>query len=273
MKQLLNFYINSSIHVALSASALALVTLLEFGLPCNTVTVVFIFFATVTGYNFVKYCGIAKWHFRSLTTNLKVIQAFSAVCFLVLLYFAWQLHKKVLLLCAVFGVITFLYAMPLFSKHSNIDNLRQVSGLKIYIIALVWSGVTVVLPLINDNYNLDYDVTLTVLQRFIYVIVLMIPFEIRDLKFDNLKLGTLPQKIGVKHTKQLGVFLLIVFFFLEFFKDAIEGTQVIPLFLITVITGVFVVFSKVNQSKYYASFWVESLPLVWLIFLLSLNGN
>ena len=32
--------------------------------------------------------------------------------------------------------------------------LRSISGLKIYIIAIVWSGVTVFLPLINDEFEI-----------------------------------------------------------------------------------------------------------------------
>lgn len=267
LSKLFNFYINSSIHVAFSVCALAYITLIEFNLNNDKNVLCFIFFATITGYNFVKYYGIAKWHFRSLTTNLKVIQLFSAVCFLVLLYFMSQLHTDALIVCAAFGVITFLYAIPLFSKYFTLENLRQVNGLKIYIIALVWSGVTVVLPLVNDTYSLDYDVAITILQRFVYVLVLMIPFEIRDLHYDNPQLGTLPQKIGVKKTKQLGILLLFVFFMLEFLKDTTDSIQILVVFLITVITGLFVLFSKENQPKYYASFWVESLPLLWLMFL------
>ena len=46
----------------------------------------------------------------------------------------------------------------------------------------------------------------------------MLPFEIRDMQYDSLKLSTIPQRIGVMKTKIIGVFMLL-FFLLEFFKD------------------------------------------------------
>ena len=86
LKQVFNFYINSSIHVALAVYAFTWVTLLQFGLNYNANVLYFVFFATITGYNFVKYFGIAKFHHRGLTNTLKIIQAFSFICFLLLCY-------------------------------------------------------------------------------------------------------------------------------------------------------------------------------------------
>ena len=37
-------------------------------------------------------------------------------------------------------------------------NLRAISGLKIYVIAFVWMAVTVIIPLLNEDYSLDNDV-------------------------------------------------------------------------------------------------------------------
>lgn len=265
MKRIFDFYINSSIHVALAAYALAWVTLKEFNLNYDEATLYVVFWGTITGYNFVKYYGITKWYFRRLTTYLKIIQVFFVICFLLLFYYVVQLNTDSLLILAVSGSVTFLYAIPLLSKYSKLENLRQINGLKIYIIALVWTCVTVMLPLVNANCNLDYNVFIVAVQRFIYIIVLMIPFEIRDLELDNSQLGTLPQKIGSKVAKLLGIVLVVFFFLTEFLKVSIRPDQVFIVFTISLITILFVVFSKVKQSKYYASFWVESLPIVWLL--------
>ncbi|WP_240475130.1 hypothetical protein [Neotamlana sedimentorum] len=172
-----------------------------------------------------------------------------------------------------FGVVTFLYAIPFLPKHIFVDskqNLRSISGLKIYLIALIWSGVTVVLPLIEADYTLNADVVLSVIQRFIFIVVLMLPFEIRDLRYDSLKLSTVPQKIGVKTTKLMGVFLLFVFFLIEFFKDEATHLKLLTLALVCFLTGGFVVGSKIYQGKYYSAFWVEAIPVYWLIILLIL---
>ena len=271
IKQLFDFYLYSSIHVALAVYALSWVTLLHFNVSNDNNVLFFIFFATITGYNFVKYFGIAKFHHRSLTSALKVIQVFSFICFLLLCYYALQLQLKTLLTIIVFGIITFLYAIPFLPKKFYLDsqqNLRDVSGLKVYVIALVWTGVTVFLPIINDNINLNSDVFITAFQRFIFVIVLMLPFEIRDLKFDSLKLATIPQKIGVRNTKIMGSVLLLVMFFCEFFKYELSKERILKTLSIIVITFCFLFFANKKRNRYYSSFWVESIPIIWLLIIL-----
>ena len=99
----------------------------------------------------------------------------------------------------------------------------------------------------------------------VFVVILMLPFEIRDLQYDSLKLATIPQQIGIKNTKLIGVFIGIVFFFLEFFKDKLEAEQILITLIITVVALLFLVFSKAKQGTYYCSFWVEGIPIVWLL--------
>jgi len=273
-KKLLNFYINSSIHVALSVYSLSWLTLIEFDVSYDENVLCFVFYATITGYNFVKYFGIAKFHHRSLTNWLKSIQLFSFLCFLLMCYYGFQLDRITIFYIVLFGIVTFLYAIPFLPKRLFLDrqhNLRSIGGLKIYLIGLVWSGVTVFLPLINNDYLLDADVIITGIQRYVFIIVLMLPFEIRDLRYDSLKLSTVPQTIGVKQTKVIGVMLLVVFFFLELFKDEITFSGVLILLIISIITLLLLVFSKIEQGKYYSAFWVEGLPILWLILLLLFN--
>ena len=145
------------------------------------------------------------------------------------------------------------------------DALALQTWSKVYVIALVWAGVTVFLPLINDDFNINVDVYITAFQRFVFVVVLMLPFEIRDLKFDNLKLATIPQKIGVKYTKGIGLVLLIFFFFAEFFKNELTHGNISKTLLIALITFCFLVFSNKKRNRYYSSFWVESIPIFWLL--------
>ena len=135
----------------------------------------------------------------------------------------------------------------------------------------MWSGVTVFLPILSNELSISADVLITGVQRFIFVILLMLPFEIRDLKFDNLKLSTIPQKIGVKQTKIIGAALVLTIFLLEFFKDGITINGILVLLVVLVIALLFLLYSKIDQNKYYSSFWVEGLPILWLILLLAFN--
>lgn len=271
LKQLFDFYINASIHVASSVLALTWVSFIRLEIPCDFSVLLFNFFATITGYNFVKYFGLAKFHHRSLTNWLKAVQLFSFICFFALVYFAFKLEAVTWCYILVLATITFLYAIPFLPRNIFVDskqNLREIGGLKIYIIALVWSVATVLLPVVENGVLFSADVFIMMLQRFVFVLVLMLPFEIRDLSYDSLKLSTLPQRIGVYKTKAIGVCLLGVFFFLEFFKDTMNYNAVFILAVVVFITMLFIVFSKENQRKYYSSFWVEGLPILWLALLL-----
>ena len=271
LKQLLDFYINSSIHVALAVYALSWITLKKLNINGDATILYFNFFATITGYNFVKYFGIAKWHHRSLANWLKVIQVFSLVCFGLMCYYSLQLQNNSLLLIAGFGMVTFLYAIPFLPKKWYLDtqqNLRDISGLKVYVIALVWSGVTVVLPLLDSNGVFNQDAIITICQNFILVIALMLPFEIRDLSYDSLKLATIPQKIGIKRTKLLGFTFVLIFYFSEFFKDSISVLGLLLQGVISVSLCLFIYFANQKRNTYYTSFWVEALPIFWMLFML-----
>ena len=274
LKQILNFYINSSIHVALAVFSLSYITLLEFNISYDKPVLYFIFYASITGYNFVKYFEVTKFHHRSLSTWLKLIQIFSLLCFVLMCYYSFRLEKTTMFYIAVFAVLTFLYTIPFIPKRKFLNkqsNLRNIGGLKVFLIALVWVGVTVFIPLLNNHFSIDRMVVIVSVQRFLLVIMLMLPFEIRDLQFDSLKLYTIPQNLGVKRTKILGIFLGLLMFVLEFLKREMTINQIIVLLTILVLTVLLIWFSREKQGRYYAAFWVEGIPVLWLLLMLFIN--
>lgn len=265
-KRLFDFYIDSSIHVSLAVVSLTCISIIELGLPYNKELTGFVFFATITGYNFVKYFGIAKFHHRQLAKWLKVIQILSFVCFLTMCFYAFRLEYNTLVFIAILGLFTFLYAIPFLPNKSL--SLRKVSRLKVYVIAFVWAGVTVLIPAINIDSPITADLIIVFLQRFLFVLILILPFEIRDLKYDDTKLETIPQKLGIRNTQFLGWMLLLVFVGLDFLRTNITPEMHYARMLIATITAFFLLFSREDQSPYYCSFWVESIPIIWLLLLL-----
>ncbi|MGY0391783.1 hypothetical protein ACW5R3_04355 [Bizionia sp. KMM 8389] len=271
MKQVFDFYLDCSVHVALAVFSLSWMTLIEYDIPFDAPVLFFIFFASITGYNFVKFFGLAKFHHRRLSIWLKRIQVVSLVSFLLMGYFAYELQAKTLMLLAGFGLVTFLYAIPFLPKKMFVDqqqNLRNISGVKVYVIALVWAGVTVFIPLLNNNHLLEVTVIWAFIQRFILVLALMLPFEIRDMQFDSIKLGTIPQKIGVVNTKIMGVVLAVLFLALEFLLPCSGSIKLITQLLITLLLIASIVMATKEQGKYYSGFWVESIPVFWLLLVL-----
>src|SRR5690606_34927925 len=110
-------------------------------------------------------------------------------------------------------------------------------------------------------------------QRFVLVLLLMIPFEIRDLEYDDPELKTLPQRYGYVNTKIMGGFGALLFFFLTFLKPEVsyldfigKGAMFLAIFLVIYLT-------KKKQSRYFSSFWVEALPIFWWGFIWVLDTN
>src|SRR5680860_1607723 len=185
-KKIFKFYINASFHVALAIVCLSDITIQNFDVPRNYKLLLFIFLATITGYNFAKYAGIAKLHHLSLAKNLRQIQILSFIAFTGLVFLTFFQSVSVLLFSTILGLFTLLYALPLFGNNTN---LRGLTGLKIFVIAFVWAGVTVLLPLADHINVWKWDVFVVFLQRFFLVLALILPFEIRDLRFDLAQLG------------------------------------------------------------------------------------
>jgi len=258
-KQLFYIYIHGSLHVALAVLALVLMTNHMFHNPFDAPMAGFAFFGTVFGYNFIKYEALFRTH-KPVGVVTKIIAAISILAF-VATGICFLLLERVTQLTAIgFFGLTVLYAVP-FGKRGN---LRNLSGIKIYIVAFCWAGITLLLPLVEAGLPLITDVFLKFAQRFLLVIILILIFEIIDLKTDDQNLQTVPQKIGVKNTKLMNLLLLLVFYGLELLKNTVDPNQLIVNIFLVIMVGLFTVFADPERPKYYTLFWVEAVPVFWL---------
>lgn len=262
--KIFNFYLDASIHVALAVFALVEVTAMTLNSSGSLKLSFFLFFGTIVAYNFVKYGVEAKKYILVANVYQKYIQWISFISFFGALYCAYFLPVQVWVGVLFLLLITGLYAIPVKAKATN---LRNLGGFKILIVAVVWAGATVVLPSLYVKTVLIWDVLVEVIQRFVFVLILLLPFEIRDIKYDAETLGTLPQKIGVLNTKIVGFLLLLVFLVLPYFKDDYSLVEVRVQHLIGIILGIVLLRTSVNQHAYFASFFVEAIPILWCILL------
>lgn len=267
LKQLLDFYIDSSIHVAFSCFALVKMTHHMFHIPADESMLGFVFFGTIVGYNFVKYEALARAKKLQMRKELKAIFLLSFLSLIAVGFYFFKLQKNTQIVSMIFLSLTLLYTLSFFPNRKN---ARNWAGVKIYIVAFCWVGVTLVLPILNAEIAITSDFYLKCVQRFILIFVLILIFEIIDLKNDDPHLQTVPQQIGVKRTKTLGLLLLLCFYFLEFLKNNFEYKQLIINFILVISISSFLVFANENRSKYYTSFWVESVPVFWWFLLIIL---
>lgn len=264
-KMILDFYIESSLHVALAVYALIRVTYLKLNIPYDDSVAYFGFFGTVVGYNFVKYDELARVKKVVLTPFFKAIITVSFLAALATFYYFLELKTKTKLVGFGTLILTLLYTLPFFPNQKN---MRNWSGLKIYLVAIAWVGVTVILPVINAETSFSIVIVLKCMQRFIVVFVLLLIFEIIDLQFDDLKLHTIPQKIGVNKTKWLVYILVSFFVIMEFLKGNVTSKDFMVLILVAFCITISTFFANAKRTKYYTAFWVESIPVFWLLLLL-----
>ncbi|MFV8362220.1 hypothetical protein ACNQGO_02395 [Flavobacterium sp. ZT3P35] len=265
LKQIFDFYINSSIHVGLSCYALVRMTQYMFHISYNEVVANFAFFGTIVGYNFVKYDALLRTKKIKFCGQLQWIALLSFLSLIATSYYFFHLERVAQIIGLVFLIIVLLYTLPFFP---NKKNARNWAGIKIYIVALCWVGVTLFLPIVNSNIGVTSFVFLVAIQRYILIFVLILIFEIVDLKLDDPHLKTVPQQIGVPQTKIVGVVLMVLFVLLEFLSNDFRIEFLALKIGLAITTVLFLVYANENRSRYYASFWVESIPIFWWLFLM-----
>jgi len=265
LEKLFNFYIFSNIHVAIATTCLVLVSASNIQGPSLSYSPHFVFFSTLVAYQFIRVFENCECSPNAILSYLKKqpkeMQLVGVLALLGTSYFGFLIgvDKFWIILPAIF--ITFWYAIPLFNYKGKRISLRNYPTLKILSIALVWALLTVIFPL-QESVS-SSQVWLEFTQRFFLIMALVIPFDIRDLQQDVTHLQTLPQKIGIFNSKMVGILFLALFLALGFFKLPLTKNTFIPELLIFVLSLIFIVKSKEKQSKYYAAFWVESLPIIW----------
>lgn len=269
-RRILDFYIQSSIHVALSVYCLIRTTEMVLGLLPNPYVSGFGFFGTIVGYNFVKYDALARSDNRSksgqeLGLRMRLFIAVSFLAFIGSVLCFLRLSLLTQLVSGICVLITALYTLPFFPNRTN---ARSWSGLKIYIVALCWVGVTVVLPVLNSGMVFNADFYIVSIKRFILVVVLLFIFEIIDLAWDDPHLRTVPQQIGIRNTRRLGVALLLVFLLMELFQLNENVRRFSISIVLILVTALFLGYADPKRSRYYTSFWAESIPVLWWVLLL-----
>lgn len=272
LKRLIDFYIISNIHVAISGFCLSKITLLKYSIH-NNIVPLFVGFSIIISYNFIRYYEIKtnrlKWYKIWFNDNRKMLITLLLISISTVLFilFLTSFNLNSLIILFPFGLMTIFYVIPMFKLRNTRFSFRYFPGLKTYSIALAWAGVSVLFPLSEANIFIGFEVVLEFIQRFLIVLVITIPFDIRDVHSDAVELKTIPQVLGVLKAKKLGVILLLIFVLIS----TIFKKYLIVDLVIAIISGGLLWFSSRERSRYYTSFWVESVPLIWLFLLLLYN--
>jgi hypothetical protein len=180
----------------------------------------FAFFATLSIYNLDKLWKI-RWvkhptawliWIQDNSTKMWVLTSLSALFGLHYLFQIMHFNSFIGISILLLGAIcaTF-YSFPI--KQIR---LRTIPGTKAFLIALVWTFILGVFPLINAN-TFSTEVLYSFLFLFPFFLALTIPFDIRDADIDEIYLKTIPQVIGNNRAQLLGLLLITISIFFAFF--------------------------------------------------------
>ncbi|SCX97526.1 hypothetical protein SAMN05192588_0526 [Nonlabens sp. Hel1_33_55] len=267
---LFDFYLRSSLHVSLCYIAFFAVVALSAGFEPTIWELLAVGTSTLVGYNLAKYVHLLQRSFRFR----RWIIALTMVCVVVALVAVVEMGINAIALFLVCGLLTSLYALPEILGRS----FRQIPILKLLTIGLCWSLMAVLLPEIiiensellensvfrKENFGMPIVLVLPILKYTLFVIALCIPFEIRDLKYDASELRTLPQLIGIRASEYTGIFLLLIVAGIDIWQFEVTQYDSVIALVIYALTALAIAFSNKFKSDYYASFWVESIPAIWL---------
>jgi hypothetical protein len=235
----------------------------------------FIFFATLFTYNFQRLVRLhdykqtimqAFWKKKNKFFML-LLTIFSA---LATIYFTSNFTLNILIYLIPASMISLLYPLPVIKISGKWMSLRDVPFAKIFLIAFVWSSITVGFVIEEASISWDWNLVVLFVQRFCFVLAITIPFDIRDLKYDSPKLKTIPSLVGEVGAKKVAIGSMIVFELIavvQFFSDFISLKTLIALLLTSLISALLIMNSSSNKNDFYYSFWMESASLSMGLFL------
>ena len=219
--KLFYFSINSNIFISLAAVSLTFATQVQLGMqPQLHPYLLLIFFATLFDYNVHRLITVItnkealnsqkhRWVKQHLYFFYLVV-ATSVFGFLWTIFYA---DPKVLIALTPIALITLFYSVPVFKNKKSIFRLREIPCLKIFLISFVWAASTIFLPVIQSARTFTKATILAMLlERFLFVFAITIPFDIRDMQADTRqRLKTIPLLIGKKNSMTVANTALVLF--------------------------------------------------------------
>ena len=261
IKLLFDYYIKSSLHVSFCVICYIISINLINQIQVNWEDIAFVFFTTFFSYNFIKFNELLTSINKPVSLLLKSFFLKALISLVISLYLFFNLSSSKQIFVVIISIVTVLYTVPLISNYT----LRDNPILKILTVAFCWTMLIVIFPFFGvlDFVNIVYYSLLI----FCLVTAQMIPFEIRDMLKDKDLVKTIIHNYGIKYSKNIGYFVLIIALLFTMITGYLLENLVFKnsILIIILITAILVNFSREKQNKYYSSFIVESVPIYWMI--------
>jgi len=157
------------------------------------------------------------------------------------------------------GGLSVFYVIPLIPFIKKTPSIREVPYLKIIAIGITWSIAIVWLPIVDTQFYLGMEpfiLMLGIIQVFLFVFAITLPFDIRDIRFDKLtNLKTIPRLIGSKNAILFSELLLVGSIVILHFLPI--GNFIYPMVIGHIITMLIIGFTTEKRNEIFYAGLVE----------------
>jgi 1,4-dihydroxy-2-naphthoate octaprenyltransferase len=232
----------------------------------------FIFSATFFTYNVQRFIKERQTissptnHIIWLRNHKKQQYIVTTLSFIILVFAFFKIYSSAILgpfILSISVLISIFYVFPIQNK-----SLRDVPYLKIHLIAIICVIAVGGFQLLNEN-NFDIHKWQFVGIHYFYILAVTIPFDIRDLDYDQPSQKTIPQLLGLQNAKILSVILVWAYYIFSMFLYPCLLNNLFFLLSI-VLTTFLILFIRKNRPDFYFSGLIEfSIFIVGSSFLLT----
>lgn len=267
---MLKFLLYGNFWIAGTAAALVLGVQHYYNQFTNYKGALLTFFATLFLYNAHRLIKMHlasqvesfrhKWIFRQRKTLfvLSFLAAGGAIIYVL------HLSALQVILGCLLTLVSLAYAMPI----GKIPPLRDVSGLKIFLVAAVWVAVSMFFVDYSLLFQSSKDLIFIVLFGFVFLLTL--PFDIRDVDLDGEKHLSLPYLLNQKQLSKLYVlvaftvqFIVVLLFYKGMFS--VVGFTITSLAILLSLLSCYYIQQKPKQHEFFFVAWVDGLIYVFAL--------
>lgn len=267
LKATLDFFLFSSLYIALCAVIMVWQSFYLFQLPLHYEFLLFVFFGTLCSYSFHWYLTPAAfggsyrtdWSVR----NKKLHFLLFLVGMVGSVFYVWQLRAHWQWLLAT-AFITFLYSAPKMPYRPSLF-LRRIAIAKTIFLAYAWTHITAFLPLELYDQNWTTAHYTFVVNRFYLIYPICILFDYRD-RVEDRRAGI---RSMITQFDELGIDIVfwgsMITFFISGVLTYFQGIS-LPDIIALMIPGIMVAIlyqpSKRNFSDYFYYFVLDGLMML-----------
>ncbi len=290
LDRLFRYVVFGNIWVSFAAVCMFWATEKLFQIQEKPTTGIFIFGGTLFIYNFHRLFRMkAIYAKHSSDRHNWIIKNRNHVIALTLLGFILALaggfaffNKETIGILLPFVLISLFYVIPIYKKEGVWIRLRDVSYVKIFLVAGVWTFVTVCLPLVilpdfTFQSLLHPNITLTATNRFLFFFAITLPFDIRDLEHDRKNgVRTFASLLGVVGIKNLSRILLVIVTLIALYcyiRGYYFPGHALAIIVSCASTSWLISKADENSNEYFYSGWLDGTLMdqyFWMIFFASM---